>query len=298
MPRMTGQLTTEYKRARDATRKREDRQAKLLKRHERRMAQHKAAASMAEVERKQIGETKRTKMVEAGKEKSYKAGGYTSPQMANLRKSAFASADSEITRRREEGGLFYGSGDNTVEMTPKQIAEERNLLAKQYLQEYMGGEVSPETMQQKPEAVSPQGVGRVIAPESGRRWDVSGGEVTESSTAPPQSAMAGQAGQHPISAVGWQPSTFSNVSSQPPGAQPFTRDRKPYLSQFNKLQRSETIQPLMRDLETMGKWTNRYGLQPLTKTAKYFGGNISKFGKHLLKGQEEARHRLPGYRGY
>jgi hypothetical protein len=221
--------------------------------------------------------------------------------MANLRKSAFASADSEITRRREEGGLFYGSGDNTVEMTPKQIAEERNLLAKQYLQEYMGGEVSPETMQQKPEAVSPQGVGRVIAPESGRRWDVSGGEVTEAAIKSPQSAMSGQteqAGQYPIPAVGWQPPTFSNISSQPPEAQPFTRDRKPYLSQFNKLQRSETIQPLMRDLGTMGKWTNRYGLQPLTKTAKYFGGNISKFGKHLLKGQEEARHRLPGYRGY
>lgn len=293
MPRMQAELSTEYKRARDATRKREDEQVKLERRHERRMAQHSAAASMAEVERKQTGETKRTKMIEAGK-----SGGYTSPQMANLRKSAFASADSEITRRREEGGLFYGSGDNTVEMTPKQIAEERNLLATQYLQEYMGGEVSPETMQQKPEAVSPQGVGRVIAPESGRRWDVSGGEVTESSTAPPQSAMAGQAGQHPIPAVGWQPSTFSNVSSQPPEAQPFTRDRKPYLSQFNKLQRPETIQPLMSDLGTMRKWTNRYGLQPLTKTAKYFGGNISKFGKHLLKGQEEARHRLPGYRGY
>ena len=69
-----------------------------------------------------------------GKEK-----GFTAPQMANLKKSAYTAADKEIERRRIIGELSFGEGKNRVDMTSDQIAEEREAIASGYFQDYIRG---------------------------------------------------------------------------------------------------------------------------------------------------------------
>ena len=143
-----------------------------------------AKSRMAEVERRQLGETRRAAMTEAGAMARAKlggaegvAGGFTSSQMANLRKSAYDTADKEIERRRglmagEPGSFFMGKGKTQTPWAEDQITGERESIASKYLQGYMGGQqqVAPEET---------QGSG-FLTTAGGDRYDVAGSKITKS----------------------------------------------------------------------------------------------------------------------
>lgn len=142
-----------------------------------------ARSSMAEVERQQTGQTKRTGLQQAGALARTKlgvsgAGGFTSSQTANLRKSAYESADKEIERRRELGELGFGKGKNRVDMTQDQVSELRESLFGGYFKDYTGG-----GMQQPGQKAESTGFG-TLSTAGGRRFDVLGDTITERKKTP------------------------------------------------------------------------------------------------------------------
>ena len=153
-----------------------------------------ARSSMAEVERQQTGQTKRTRLQQAGDLARTKlgvssggAGGFTSSQTANLRKSAYGAADKEIERRRELGELGFGKGKNRVDMTQDQVSELRESLFGGYFKDYTGG-----GMQQPGQKAESTGFG-TLSTAGGRRFDVLGDTITERKRTPAPETLTGAA---------------------------------------------------------------------------------------------------------
>lgn len=151
-----------------------------------------AKSRMAEVERQQTGQTKRTRLQQAGALARTKlgvsgAGGFTSSQTANLRKSAYESADKEIERRRELGELGFGKGKNRVDMTQDQVSELRESLFGGYFKDYTGG-----GMQQPGQKAESTGFG-TLSTAGGRRFDVLGDTITERKRTPAPETLTGAA---------------------------------------------------------------------------------------------------------
>jgi len=177
-----------------------------------------AKSRMAEIEREQQGQTRRTRMEQAGLMEREKlgqagAGGFTSPQMANLRKSAYDAANKEIERRRglmpgEPGAFFMGKGKNQIPFTDEQIAMARESIADKYLQGYIGPQqVQPE---------EPQGYG-TLSTAGGRTFDVLGNKVTERPINQTVSALTGTQPSGQLTTYGVtekQPTTYGAPGMQ------------------------------------------------------------------------------------
>lgn len=106
------------------------------------------------------GLDKRLGITEAGKEKrlgitetgldrrKLMGGGFTPSQLANLKVKAYASAQSQIDKMIDAGGMINPiTGE---ELSPQEIAGQRDFLARNLLERYMGG------VQGQPEGIIPK----------------------------------------------------------------------------------------------------------------------------------------------
>lgn len=188
-----------------------------LREERREFAREKAGAlaksRMAEIEREQTGLTRRQTMVEAGKETQHKReyekpgsgdlggfryaelagkkktggarGGFTSSQMANLRKSAYGQAQTQYQAMEESGA--FGDKKYSVDDRNKLI----DMMASDLVNKYTSGGL-PQAGIPEVGVPEPQGYGHVTT-EGGRRWDIRGGEITRPEVEMPATTPAMEA---------------------------------------------------------------------------------------------------------
>jgi len=323
--KQTGEMTSEYKRARDKARKREDQIAATERRHE-----------TALTERRQTGATRRRAMMEAGEGSRYQqrygqtgvdtsggsrytkatgtkakaAGGFTPLQTANMRRDIYAKLQPAWEEKTELGG--WVNPKTGEPLASEEIRQNQEAEIADWMERYASGEEAMPSAAATAQPDSLQGRGRVIT-EGGKQYDFGGNsKITES-----------MATQEMMGRANFSPRAAQIAATAESSNQPFLPDDEMWQAHRPAQMASQMAAPTatiapptnarrhswedwaattpQQGFQRMGRSLSKYGLgtENWKATGRLYSGAAKKGWRtytdlvgRALAGQRESRERL------